>query len=120
MTRGQQKLLRCAIYTRVSDDQGLEQEFNSRQSARSRRGLHQEPSPRGLAVPTASFFGQCLPCPARRRRWRHDPLAGGARLAASTSGSRGTPARLISSAAADARPKWHVGRELLRDSRIEH
>jgi site-specific DNA recombinase len=29
MTRGPQKLLRCAVYTRVSDDQGLEQEFNS-------------------------------------------------------------------------------------------
>jgi site-specific DNA recombinase len=29
MTPASRKLLRCAVYTRVSDDQGLEQEFNS-------------------------------------------------------------------------------------------
>jgi len=29
MTSATQRLVRCAIYTRVSDDQGLEQDFNS-------------------------------------------------------------------------------------------
>ena len=29
MKRGSAKLVRCAIYTRVSTDQGLEQDFNS-------------------------------------------------------------------------------------------
>src|SRR5262245_65756235 len=29
MTSGTAKCIRCAIYTRVSDDQGLEQDFNS-------------------------------------------------------------------------------------------
>ena len=43
--------LRCAIYTRVSSDQGLEQDFNSLDAQREAcRGLYQEPSPRGLEV----------------------------------------------------------------------
>ena len=29
MTKGSTKPVRCAIYTRVSTDQGLEQDFNS-------------------------------------------------------------------------------------------
>ena len=37
--------LACAIYTRVSTDQGLEQDFNSLDAQReASRGLHQEPS----------------------------------------------------------------------------
>jgi site-specific DNA recombinase len=44
--------VRCAIYTRKSSEEGLEQEFNSLQgAARGLRGLHRQPAARGLAVP---------------------------------------------------------------------
>ena len=36
--------IRCAIYTRKSSDEGLEQEFNSRRPAGGVRGLHREPA----------------------------------------------------------------------------
>ena len=39
------KALRCAIYTRVSTEHGLEQDFNSLDASARRRGLHQEPGP---------------------------------------------------------------------------
>ena len=40
------KRLRCAIYTRVSTEHGLEQDFNSLDAQREAcRGLHQEPGP---------------------------------------------------------------------------
>ena len=38
--------VRCAIYTRKSSEEGLEQEFNSLQAQReSVRGLHCQPAP---------------------------------------------------------------------------
>ena len=38
--------LRCAIYTRVSSDAGLEQDFNSLDAQREfSRGVYQEPGP---------------------------------------------------------------------------
>ena len=41
---------RCAIYTRKSSEEGLEQDFNSYAGAtRGQRVLHQEPAGRGLA-----------------------------------------------------------------------
>ena len=42
MTRGERKIaLRCAVYTRVSTDSGLEQDFNSLDKpARGFRSLH--------------------------------------------------------------------------------
>jgi hypothetical protein len=46
MKAGAAKPVRCAIYTRVSTDQGLEQDFNSRCATRRFRGLHSQPSPR--------------------------------------------------------------------------
>lgn len=42
---GSRKRIRCAIYTRKSSEEGLEQEFNSRRPARGLRGLHQKPAP---------------------------------------------------------------------------
>jgi hypothetical protein len=48
--------LRCAVYTRVSTDQGLEQEFNSPDAQReASESVHQEPGPRGLAMPAGPF-----------------------------------------------------------------
>ena len=39
-------VLRCAIYTRVSTEHGLDQDFNSLDNrAGSGRSLHQEPGP---------------------------------------------------------------------------
>jgi hypothetical protein len=46
--------VRCAIYTRKSSEEGLEQEFNSLQAQR----LHQQSTARRLGVPA-----RCLPRP---------------------------------------------------------
>ena len=40
---------RCAIYTRKSSEEGLEQNFNSLQAARGVRSVHQEPGWRRMA-----------------------------------------------------------------------
>ena len=46
MKQGERKIaLRCAVYTRVSTDSGLEQDFNSLDNQRGFRGLYQEPGP---------------------------------------------------------------------------
>jgi len=42
------KSVRCAIYTRVSTEQGLDQEFNSGCPVRCCLGLYQESGPCGL------------------------------------------------------------------------
>ena len=43
--------LRCAVYTRKSSEEGLEQEFNSlARPARGLRGLHRQPAVRGLGA----------------------------------------------------------------------
>jgi len=50
MERGKSQPRRCAIYTRKSSEEGLEQDFNSLQRpARGVRGVHQESARRGLA-----------------------------------------------------------------------
>ena len=44
MIKPSPKALRCAIYTRVSTEQGLEQDFNSLDAQREAvRGLYQDP-----------------------------------------------------------------------------
>jgi hypothetical protein len=42
------KSFRCAIYTRVSTDAGLEQDFNSLDAQREASEAYQEPGPRRL------------------------------------------------------------------------
>ena len=42
--RNEVKRLRCAIYTRVSTEHGLEQDFNSLDAQREAAEAHQEPS----------------------------------------------------------------------------
>ena len=50
MERSKPKIRRCAIYTRKSSEEGLEQEFNSLHAQREDlRSLHQKPGRRGLA-----------------------------------------------------------------------
>ena len=50
MERPKTPIRRCAIYTRKSSEEGLEQDFNSLQAQRAGlRGVHQEPGGRGLA-----------------------------------------------------------------------
>jgi len=45
------KLVRCAIYTRKSSEEGLDQEFNSLQAQREAcEGLHRQPTARRLGV----------------------------------------------------------------------
>jgi hypothetical protein len=44
--------VRCAIYTRKSSEEGLDQEFNSLQAQREACDAYQQPTPRGLGVPT--------------------------------------------------------------------
>ena len=46
MKAGSAKPVRCAIYTRVSTDQGLEQDFNSLEPNRCLASLYPEPGPR--------------------------------------------------------------------------
>ena len=65
---------RCAIYTRKSSEEGLEQEFNSpRCPARSLRGLHSEPEARRLGraarrcMTMAGISGGTLERPALQR-----------------------------------------------------
>jgi hypothetical protein len=42
---------RCAIYTRKSSEEGLEQEFNSLAAQREAcEGLHSQPAQRGLGI----------------------------------------------------------------------
>ena len=44
--------VRCAIYTRKSSEEGLEQEFNSLLAQREAcEALHHQPAPRRLGVP---------------------------------------------------------------------
>ena len=76
--------LRCAVYTRKSSEEGLEQEFNSpRCPARGLRGLHRQPEGRGLGAGAR---------PLRRRRHlrRH---AGAACAEAAARRHRGRPGR---------------------------
>jgi hypothetical protein len=54
MERSKPKIRRCAIYTRKSSEEGLEQEFNSC-PARGLRSLHQKPSRGGLASNQSSL-----------------------------------------------------------------
>ena len=55
--------LRCAVYTRKSTEEGLEQEFNSlRRPARGLRGLRRQPAQRGLgAGPRAATMTAASP-----------------------------------------------------------
>jgi site-specific DNA recombinase len=54
------RIVRCAVYTRKSTEEGLEQEFNSLHAQReSAEGLYQEPEASGLGL---------LACALRR--WR--------------------------------------------------
>ena len=48
MKSGSAKSVRCAIYTRVSTDQGFEQDFNSLDAQYEASRLYPEPSPRWL------------------------------------------------------------------------
>jgi hypothetical protein len=51
MTKPIVRKLRCAIYTRKSSEEGLEQEFNSApRPARGLRGVHRQPAVRGLGA----------------------------------------------------------------------
>ena len=62
---------RCAIYTRKSSEEGLEQDFNSlARAARSLRGIRQESGRRGLAAGQDGV--------RRRRILRRDDGAAGA------------------------------------------
>ena len=46
------RTVRCAIYTRKSSEEGLEQEFNSLQAQREAcEALHHEPTARRLGLP---------------------------------------------------------------------
>ena len=45
---GRKASLRCAIYTRVSTENGLEQEFNSLDNQREASEVYQKPVPRRL------------------------------------------------------------------------
>ena len=58
MPRADASRRRCAIYTRKSSEEGLEQEFQfARGAARSLRGLHSQPAARGLAVGEKPLWG---------------------------------------------------------------
>jgi hypothetical protein len=49
MKQGERKVvLRCAVYTRVSTESGLEQDFNSLDNQREASEVHQEPSARRM------------------------------------------------------------------------
>ena len=51
MEHAKHPVRRCAVYTRKSSEEGLEQDFNSLpRPARSLRGIHPEPGRRGLAA----------------------------------------------------------------------
>ena len=48
--------LRCAIYTRKSSEEGLEQEFNSLHAQREAcEAFIKQPAPRGLVLPAAAL-----------------------------------------------------------------
>ena len=50
MTANKAAIRWCAVYTRKSSEEGLEQQFNSLHAQReAARSLHQEPAARGLA-----------------------------------------------------------------------
>ncbi len=52
----QVRRLRCAVYTRKSSEEGLEQEFNSLHAQREAcEALHPQPAPRGLDLPAAGL-----------------------------------------------------------------
>ncbi len=42
---GAKPIVRCAVYTRKSSEEGLELAFNSLDAPRGLRGLHQQPAP---------------------------------------------------------------------------
>ena len=51
MEHARSRTRRCAVYTRKSSEEGLEQDFNSLHAQREAcRGIHQEPDGRGLAA----------------------------------------------------------------------
>ena len=50
------RTVRCAIYTRKTTEEGLEQEFNSLDAQREvGRGLHRQPEARGLGLPADRY-----------------------------------------------------------------
>ena len=56
MTKPVVRKLRCAIYTRKSSEEGLEQEFNSPPcSAGGLRGVYRKPAVRGLGAGARSI-----------------------------------------------------------------
>ena len=77
MKTGSTKVVRCAIYTRVSTDQGLEQDFNSldaqyeasqayiRSTKRTPAGRCYEPNTTTAASPAATLTGR--PCSGSSR-----------------------------------------------------
>jgi hypothetical protein len=54
MERGKSQPRRCAIYTRKSSEEGLEQDFPAR-PARGVRGVHQESGHRGLRLVKTAY-----------------------------------------------------------------
>jgi hypothetical protein len=51
MPRADARRQRCAIHTRKSSEEGLEQEFNSLAAQREAcEGLHSQPAQRGLGI----------------------------------------------------------------------
>jgi hypothetical protein len=50
MDHSKSRARRCAIYTRKSSEEGLEQDFKPASPARSQRSVHQEPGERGLEI----------------------------------------------------------------------
>jgi hypothetical protein len=76
MERAKHPIRRCAVYTRKSSEEGLEQDFNSLQrAARGLRSVHRKPA-----------GGRVEANQGRLRRWRHFGRYDGAASPATAAG----------------------------------